>query len=266
VSTAAHYCRADVVRVLTAVGVRHADVVFSHSSVAMLGVPDVGLDEQRIANVFLSAFREVAGDEGTWILPTYTYSYTKGEVFDPTTTPPTQDMGLLPNVLWRHPDASRSLDPIFSVIAIGPRAKEMTAGVPTSCFGEDCVYARLIATDGAVCNIGIGAHSALLHHVEQTLGVPYRYLKTFRGVSVIDGHPLETEITYNVRNLHYPSHTAYFTRLDHDGRLDRSVRAERLGRGEVNLIRARRMSDLARQGLARDPEYLVLGRLAHADD
>jgi aminoglycoside 3-N-acetyltransferase len=264
-SPAVHYGRADVIRALTEVGVRPGDVVFSHSSVAMLGVPECGLDQAAIADMFLSAFREATGGTGTWILPAYTYSYTKDERFDPATTPPTQDMGLLPNALWRHPDARRSLDPIFSVIAIGPQAQEMTSGVPASCFGEDCVYARLIDADGAICNIGIGSHSALLHHVEQMLGVPYRYLKAFAGVSVIDGERRETEITYNVRNLDYPAHTAYFMRLDRDGRRDGSVTATTLGRGEINLIRARRMAELARRGVADDPDYLVLGEGAPAN-
>jgi len=151
------------------------------------------------------------------------------------------------------------------VIAIGPRAEELTAGEPASCFGADCFYARLIGADGAICNIGIGSHSALLHHVEQQLGVPYRYLKSFRGTSVIDGEQRETEITYNVRNLDYPAHTAYFTRLDRDARRDGSVVATRLGRGELNLIRARRMDELAREGLARDPDYLVLGERTGTD-
>ena len=63
----------------------------------------------------------------------------------------------------------------------------------------------------------------------------------------------ETEITYNVRNLDYPAHTAYFMRLDHDGRRDGSVTAATLGRGEINLIRARRMAELARSGIGDDP-------------
>lgn len=258
-SPPAHYTREDVVRAMHEVGVRRGDVVFTHASVAMLGLPDVGLSEPAIGELFLNAFREAAGPEGTWVLPTYTYSYTKGERFDPATTPPTSDMGALPNALWRHPDAVRSNDPIFSVVAIGPRAGELTAGVPESCFGADCVYARILEADGAMMNVGIGSHSALLHHVEQMLEVPYRYLKTFTGTSVLDGEARETSIDYNVRNLDYPAHTAYFLRLDRDGRADGSVLATRLGRGELNLVRARRMAQIAREGLARDPDYLVLG-------
>jgi aminoglycoside 3-N-acetyltransferase len=169
-------------------------------------------------------------------------------------------MGLLPNALWRHTDAIRSLDPIFSVIAIGPRAEELTAGVPASCFGEDSVYARLIEAGGAVCNIGIGSHSALLHHVEQKLGVPYRQLKSFHGISIIDGERRTTSIAYNVRDLDRPEHLPHFIRLDHDARADGSLAVAKLGRGEVNLIRAGRMEELARDGLARDIDYLVAGK------
>ncbi len=248
-----------VVQAFRDVGIQRGQVAFSHSSIAMLGIPSVGLDGDAIASLFLSAFQEVAGPEGTWILPTYTYSYTKGEVFDPTATPPTNDMGLLPNALWRHPGAVRSLDPIFSVIAIGSRAEELTDGVPTSCFGADCLYSRMIAAEGVICNIGIGSHSALLHHVEESLGVPYRFLKTFTGRSVIAGQSTDTQITYNVRNLDYPAHAAYFMRLDRDGRRCGAVSAVPLGRGEVNLITARQMYELARAGIARNPDYLVLG-------
>jgi aminoglycoside 3-N-acetyltransferase len=262
----ADYDYDDVVRALRAVGVRNADVLFTHSSVAMLGLPRVGLDAEAIATMFLSAFRAVAGADGTWVLPAYSYSYTKDEIFDPTTVPPTGDMGLLPNALWRHPDAVRSLDPIFSVIAIGARAEELTAGMPESCFGEDSFYARLVEVDGAVCNIGIGSHSALLHHVEQKLKVHYRFLKSFRGTSIVNGERRATEIAYNVRALDRPEHHPYFMRLDHDGRADGSLAMARLGRGEINLMRARRMGELARDGLARSIDYLVMGKTTDAND
>jgi aminoglycoside 3-N-acetyltransferase len=265
-SRAADYGYGDIVHTLRAVGVRYADVLFTHSSIAMLGLPEVGLDADAIATIFLSAFREVAGEAGTWVLPTYTYSYTKNEIFDPAAVPPTLDMGLLPNALWRHPEAIRSLDPIFSVIAIGARAGELTAGVPTSCFGEDSIYARVIEADGAVCNIGIGSHSALLHHVEQKLGVPYRYLKSFRGTSIVNGERRATHIAYNVRDLDRPEHYPYFMRLDNDARSDDSLAVSRLGRGEVNLIRARRMAELACDGLARSIDYLVVGSSGNAGE
>jgi aminoglycoside 3-N-acetyltransferase len=255
------YARDDVVRALVDVGVREGDVLISHTSVGMLGRPAEGFSKEILADLFLSAFREVLGPGGTWILPAYSYSYTRSEVFDPATTPP-GNMGLLTEMYWQRPDFHRSTDPIFSVIATGGRAEELLREVPDDCFGEDSIYARLLAADAAVCNVGIGSHSALIHHVEQKLGVPYRYIKMFRGVTRIDGDERESEVAYNVRALDNPRNPPYFMRLDHDARADGSTAAVRVGRGEINLIRGRRMEELIRAGLERDPEYLVLGDLA----
>jgi aminoglycoside 3-N-acetyltransferase len=262
-SPVADYCYEDIVCALRAAGARRGDVLFTHSSIATLGVPEVGLDADAIAAMFLAAFREVAGQDGTWLLPAFTYSYTKDEIFDPLTVPPTNDMGLLPGVLWRHPDAVRSLDPIFSVIAFGAHAHELTAGVPTSCFGEDSTFARVLELDGAICNIGIGSFSTLMHHTEQKLNVPYRHLKRFRGISVLGGERRGTSISYNVRDLAHPEHCSSWKRLDRDGRADGSVSTSTLGRGEVNLIRAERMEELIRAGLARDMGYLMVERSDH---
>ena len=254
------YSRADVVRALRAIGVREGDVVLSHTSVGMLGVPAEGLTKEALTELFLSAFQEVLGPEGTWILPAYTYSYTKGEVFDPSSTPP-DHMGLLPEMLWQRPGVARSHDPIFSVIAIGGRAEALVRHV-TPCFGADSIFDRLLRADGAIVNVGIGIHSALIHHVEQKIGVPYRYIKRFSGVTVVDGEERETTVEYNVRDLDDPRADVYFMRLDHDARETGAARFERVGRGEINLLRARRMEELIGAGLDRDPEYLVLGDLA----
>jgi aminoglycoside N3'-acetyltransferase len=105
-------------------------------------------------------------------------------------------------------------------------------------------------------------HGALIHHVEQELGVPYRYIKRFAGTTVVDGEARATEVAYNVRDLDSERNVPYFMRLDRDARADGSAAVARVGRGEVSLLRARRMRELIEQGLSRDPEYLVLGDLA----
>jgi aminoglycoside 3-N-acetyltransferase len=264
VSTVPAYDRDDIVRALGGVGLDDGAIVFSHTSVAMLGRPPV-LDPNALAALFLDAIKEVIGPAGTWILPAFTYSYTRGEPFDPARTPPTSDMGLLPTALWRHPDAHRSLDPLFSVIAFGGRARELTAGVPTSSYGADSIYARLLAADAVLMNIGLGAQSSLLHYTEEMLDVPYRYRKEFRGITIVEGQVHQTTILYNVRDLAIAGHEATFRRVDRDARLDGSLRFTRLGRGEINSISARRMDALAREGLARDPQYLVVGTGPQAD-
>ncbi len=253
------YGIADALAALRAVGIQPGDVVFTHSSVGMLGAPEGGLTEANLRDLWLRAFREALGPGGTWVLPTYTYSYTKAELFDPEETPPS-NMGLLPAMLWRHADFHRSLDPLFSVCATGAQAAELTASAAADdCFGASSLYALLLARDAVMCNIGIGSHSALVHHVEQSLGVTYRSPKLFSGVTRVRGVERATTVRYNVRDLAQPRHQAYMMRLDADARRSGAVQTQRLGRGEVNAIRARAMRALIVEGLARDPEYMVLG-------
>ncbi len=80
----------------------------------MLGRPAEGLTRETLRDIFLSAFTEVLGPDGTWVLPAYTYSYTRGEVYDPAATEPA-NMGLLSEMCWALPTFHRSTDPIFSL-------------------------------------------------------------------------------------------------------------------------------------------------------
>jgi aminoglycoside 3-N-acetyltransferase len=254
------YDRAAVVAALRELGLKRGDIVFSHTGVGMLGRPAEGLTKDAIAELFLDAFTEVLGPDGAWILPAYTYSFTKDEVFDPARTPPTKAMGLLPEALWQHPAFARSADPLFSAIGTGTAAHTLLAAAGSEdCFGPRSLYALLLERDAVMVNVGIGSHSALIHHVEQQLGVAYRFPKRFIGVSVVDGVEQETEVVYNVRALDRPDHVPYFMRLDHDARADGATKAVRVGRGEINAIRARDMERLIVAGLAKDPDYLVRG-------
>jgi aminoglycoside 3-N-acetyltransferase len=260
VSAAPDYDRAAVTQALRDLGLQRGDIVFSHTGVGMLGRPAEGLTKEAISTLFLDAFTEVLGPDGGWILPAYTYSYTKGERFDREHTPPAKAMGLLPEALWNHPFFARSTDPLFSAVGTEGAAYTLLAAAGSEdCFGPRSLYALLLDRDAVMVNVGIGSHSALIHHVEQRLGVPYRFPKRFAGISVIDGVEHETEVVYNVRALDRPDHVPYFMRLDGDGRADGATQAVRVGRGEINAIRARDMERLIVAGLAKDPHYLVRG-------
>jgi aminoglycoside 3-N-acetyltransferase len=261
VSPTPDYDRAVVIQALRDLGLQRGDIVFSHTGVGMLGRPAEGLTKDAISTLFLDAFTEALGPDGGWLLPAYTYSFTKGEPFDPAQTPPTKAMGLLPEALWQHPSFARSTDPLFSAIGTGEAAHTLLAAAGSEdCFGPRSLYALLLDRDAVMVNVGIGSHSALIHHVEQRLGVDYRFPKRFTGTTVIDGVEQESEVVYNVRALDRPDHVPHFMRLDRDARADGATQAVRVGRGEINAIRARDMERLIVTGLAKDPHYLVHGR------
>src|SRR5437660_654185 len=112
-----HYDRGALADALRAVGIGSGDLVFAHVGLGMLGFAREGSTVDAASEVLAGAFEDVLGEDGTLVVPTYTYSYTIGETYDPETTPST--VGPFTDYVRHLPDARRSIDPIFSVAARG---------------------------------------------------------------------------------------------------------------------------------------------------
>lgn len=254
-----YYDRQALARALREVGVRAGDTVLSHVSVGMLGFPREGRSEQVAWEVLRGAFFAVLGAQGTWVIPTFTYSYTKpGEVYDPERTP--SEVGGFSEYFRSLPGAQRSLDPLYSVAALGLRASELIDELPHDCFGEDSIYGRLTRVGGKLCMVGVGfRYATYVHHVEQTVGVPYRYPKHFTGVTQVSGKRRVETWRYNVRALDDPAGAPDLRRLEVDARARRAVRAARVGIGEITCVELRDLYALAAEGIERDPWYLAAG-------
>jgi aminoglycoside 3-N-acetyltransferase len=131
------------------------DLVYVHS----------GMDGLNLAFPFyriLFLIREVIGDSGTVLFPTYpnhrisSYEYLRlGKVFDVRRTP--SYTGILTEFARRQRQAVRSLHPTKSVCAIGPAAAEITATHHLSPYPYDTgsPYYKLIAGGGKI--VGLGA-------------------------------------------------------------------------------------------------------------
>ena len=194
------------------VGVRAGDVVFSHSNIGYFGFPEEGRTPQVVFDVILGAFRDVIGPAGTLVVPTFTYSFTKREVFDPAASPST--CGAFTEMLRKHPDAKRSEDPIFSVAAVGARADELTADAPEECFGPGSFWDRFLAADGGVCNLNFDSGSTYLHYIERLLNVPYRFQKEFVGTVRKNGVETRRQAIYFVRDMADADTAAAFEPFD----------------------------------------------------
>lgn len=257
-----HYDRATLAQGLRAVGLVEGDLAFSHVGVGMLGFAREGRSERAAWDAVVSAFTEVLGATGTWLVPTYSYTYTKpGAVYDPAATP--SDVGAFTEHFRGLPGAQRSLDPLFSVAAIGPRAAELLDGLPPDCFGPDSIYGRLTRAGGKLCNVGVGfRYATYVHHVEQLLAVPYRYPKYFSGVTRCNGVERPETWKYNVRDLEDPAGLADLRRLEQVARSRDVVRAARVGRGEVTCVGLADLFELCRGCVAEDPWFMARGGAA----
>ena len=255
VARTARYNKADLVAALRAVGVRRGQVVFSHSNIGFFGVPAGPKERGTADRLVLDAFQEVLGREGTLVVPTFTYSFCKHEVFDPHTTPST--CGAWSELVRNHPRAQRSLDPIFSVAALGAEATELTSDVPPECFGSNSFWDRLWQADGIICNLNVWVISTFIHYVEKKLGVPYRYDKLFPGVFSINGEQRKGAAIFFCQDLTSPDTRVATEAFDALALESGYAKKVNVGRGYITAISARNVARLIEETLPQKPYFLT---------
>ncbi|MBI4644094.1 MAG: DUF4910 domain-containing protein [Deltaproteobacteria bacterium] len=250
------YNRAQMADALRQAGLKRGDVVFSHSNVGYFGYPEEGRDANAVFLTILGAFQEVIGEEGTLVVPTFTYSFCKRQPFDPDRTPST--CGMFTEMLRTYPGAQRSRDPIFAVSALGRLAAELTREVPPECFGKNSFWDRFIKADGAVCNLNFDAGSTFIHYVERCLNVPYRYDKLFPGTFIKDGRSQKGAAIFFCQDLSNPDTVAAFELFDRLARERGMVRSLRMGRGAIVSLRAGDVFKLIAAEVQTNPWFLTV--------
>ena len=113
-----HYTFDQLVAALRQVGVQAGDIIFTHVDLAALGMPELtnanlpsrnrrALGEA-ICRLIYTAVTHVIGEGGTWLVPTYSYSFGKQQLYDPATTP--SSVGTFTEWFRQQPDVMRSDD------------------------------------------------------------------------------------------------------------------------------------------------------------
>jgi aminoglycoside 3-N-acetyltransferase len=192
----------DVESALRRLGVGRRDTLWVHAGLqTALGMAGT-TPAAKVATVLEGLDRAVA--DGTLIVPTFTYSFARGEDYDLASSPST--VGVLGECLRRVPGVVRTADPMFSAAirgALPPAwASRLLEIRDTDCFGARSVFAYLREADAQLLFLGVGLrYCTFVHHVEQRLRVPYRSFKDFAG-TVRDGdRAVRTTARYFVRDL-----------------------------------------------------------------
>lgn len=256
------YTRDDVCAALRSSGLARGDIVFFSTSLGMLGIADGIASADDLNRLFLDAFREVLGDEGTILVPAYSYTFgastaSRPAVFDPASTP--ARIGPFPEYFRQQPGVLRSEDPMMSIAGLGPAAAELFRDLPPSSYGADSVFARLLHWPAKCCNVGLGPNwTPFIHHADWLARVPFRYDKLFAGEIVRDGRREPLDWLYSVRILS-DAGRADAHRL---GKLAEEAgiwRWAKLGRGRVYTAGYRAYFDFAMRELRRDPWIQATG-------
>ncbi len=255
------YTKEQLTTALRDTGVRRGDTLFLHVDLDRVGTADGGMAGR--ARLVLEAVREVLGEAGTLLVPTYTFSFCRYQPFDVQQTPtrggPWSPSADFLEYVRTGPGTVRSADPIHSVAGQGPRAAELLRDVAATCFGVGSVFHRLIEAKAKICMLGLGLDEATVrHHSEEVAEVPFRYKKLFTGTVTDRGQSRKRGWIYNVRIMAdngYPDGR----RLEQLARDEGVCRAERIGCGELLVVEAPAYHALTLWALANDPWYTARG-------
>jgi aminoglycoside 3-N-acetyltransferase len=188
----------DFVECLKQLGIKKDDVLFIHSDISKFGKL-ASKDRRFILGTLVNVFNDIIGNDGTLLMPTFSYSFCNNEIYDVQNT--SGKVGILNEYFRKLPDTVRTLHPIFSV-AISGNKKHRFLDVSKDSFGENCIFDKIRKFNGKLVFFGANFQSCTyLHYIEQMHGIPYRYMKTFKGKIKNKNNIYDNECTYFVRHL-----------------------------------------------------------------
>lgn len=247
----------ELVTALRTVGVKRGDLVNVHSRLFSIGLLRGVESASGIPAVYLRAFREVLGHEGTIVVPTFTTSFGRfGKPFVYEESP--SEMGVFSETVRQTPGSLRTLHPIQSLTALGAQADALATNHPRWNVGHDTIWDRMFRRGAKVVTVGIPFRQGLsfVHHVEFLACVPYLYHKILRGEVYAGGMRIDHDFFMAVRYLQY--HFYYdLSRLEADLEAVSASTRVPLGEDWVQMVPMEAVFEICVNGLRQDPYYLL---------
>ena len=252
---------AEIVQAFKICGVRRGDTVMLHADAMALGQLPPMPAEARF-DILFDALDSLLGPDGTLVMPTFSYSFTKGEPFDTATMP--SAVGLLTEAFRVRPGVRRSKDPMFSVAARGRLADRFAEASTEDCFGPNSAFALLAEHDALLMCLACSLDRlTFTHYVEQAAGVDYRYFKTFSGVRIDGEVETPASVRYLVRDLERAT-AIDLSRLTEALQKAGALTTTAVGRVALKAVRCSAFETAARALLAQNPSGLIKeGQVPH---
>lgn len=251
------YTYDDIVNALKKAGLQRGDSVFVHSNLGYFGKLENCRSAEELSKAFYEAFIEVLGQEGTLIVPTFTYSFCHNEFFDLNKTP--TKCGIFSEYIRNLSESVRSLDPNFSVTAIGNKAIFYTENPSRESFGINCFFERFLNAKGKIACLNFDCGSTFIHYAERLFDVPYRYNKAFNGMMTDGTNIIRDYAVHYVYDLEKPETAPDMTKLDKACKLYGVATSVYLGRGIINLMETEPYFILIEKSLKTDGNFLIKG-------
>ena len=137
-------------------------------------------ERDRLLQDHLNTIQLIIGANGTLVVPTHSWSLCNSDkIFDSRSIP--SETGPFTEFVRLQENSVRQFHPFASVTALGRKAEEICTNNSRHAYGWESPFQRMIDFDAIYVSLGkpLERSISLIHHIEQIMGVPYRYTKEF---------------------------------------------------------------------------------------
>lgn len=232
-------------------GIEKGDTLYVVSDILQLSIVSKELGIRFDMNRFIDSILERVGSQGNVLIPVFNWGFCRGELFDIRRT--VSRTGALGNAAIKRNDFIRSRHPIYSFMVWGHDQQVLTEMDPVDSFGPGTIFEYMNEQDAKVLAIGLPALSGVtyIHHVEQMVGVPYRYHKNFRG-TYIDREGNASEKTYSmyVRDLEMdPRYINGFQLLEEKMKKEGLIQVQQFYGVDFSLLKVRELDKIVQEDI-----------------
>lgn len=182
--------------------IQKGDSVYLVSDVTKLGLEAYKNGERLDMNKIIDVLMEMVGEEGNLLFPVFSWDFCRGKGFDIKTTKST--CGSLTEASRRRPEFKRTRHPLYSFMVWGKDTDYLCGLDNKNSWGNGTIFEWLGTVDAKCLSLGVHTLYGFTgsHHMEQTVGVSYRFDKAFTGeYKDENGEVSERTYTMYVRDL-----------------------------------------------------------------
>lgn len=248
------YSTDDLKDVLYSLGIVSGDSLCVHSELYRFGAPMLPKDS--FNQIICQTLLELCGESGNLLIPTFTYSFCRNEVFDVLHSP--SRVGMLGDSFLKMPDVQRTHCPIFSFAVQGSLTKSFI-DIGVEVLGKDSMFDKLLQHNAKIITFGnpyLGY--TFVHFLETIANVPYRFDKNFSGIIRDEsGSEHVANVVYRVRHLDQKSELDY-QKVAHFLMDLGILRLAKCGGGTIGVMECQQVGEAILRALTRDSSAFLL--------
>ena len=230
------------------------DTIYCHSSIGYFGRLLNCDNADDLCECFFDSIFEIIGDSGTLIVPTYTYSFPKNEIFSPNKS--VSKMGIFSEWVRKHTDSLRVVDPCYSASVIGKNKEYFIKNATVNSFGKNSVFDKFFNLNGRILCLNFPGNT-FIQYIERKLNVNYRFDKTFFGLIEENGVLVDAKSIIYVQFLSDDSLEHTPINYEIEGRKSGLIKSVKLGRGEMSSVSSKGVHKTISNNIKKRPYFLT---------